>query len=246
MAIYDSIANLYQESKRLPFRKHIEEYTLFKLMSDLQEKSVLDLACGEGIYSRKLKAMGAKTVVGVDISSQMIQLAEKAEKQAPLGIEYIVRDVADLPKLGNFDFVLGSFLLNYAKSKEQLSLFCTSIFKNLKSKGRFVGFNDNPSNDPRYFMTYKKYGFIKSTAPNRNIGDPIRYTFFNSDQTEFQIDNYYLSKEIYEEVFQDVGFQPLHWHSPLISPEGIESFEPGYWSEFIEHPPFISLQASKS
>lgn len=37
--------------------------------SNIEGKKVLDLACGDGYYSRYAKDIGANTVVGVDISS---------------------------------------------------------------------------------------------------------------------------------------------------------------------------------
>ena len=76
---YDRIAPDYQESKLLPFRVYVEEYSTFKLLPDLNGRSVVDLACGEGIYTRKLMQRGATQVVGVDISGEMITLAREAE-----------------------------------------------------------------------------------------------------------------------------------------------------------------------
>ena len=42
---------------------------------------VLDLACGEGFYTRQIARDGATRVVGVDISPEMIALAEELEKR---------------------------------------------------------------------------------------------------------------------------------------------------------------------
>jgi hypothetical protein len=46
---YDKVGRQYKESKRLPFRLHIEEHSMFSLLPDLAGRSVVDLACGEGI-----------------------------------------------------------------------------------------------------------------------------------------------------------------------------------------------------
>ena len=45
---YDAIAERYRESKWLLFRHYIERYTLFAGLGDLRDRTVLDLACGEG------------------------------------------------------------------------------------------------------------------------------------------------------------------------------------------------------
>src|SRR4051794_5212534 len=90
--LYADIAEDYKKSKLRPWRQHIEGYTLFSLIGDLRGKSVLDLACGEGFYTRQLKQRGAARVAGVDISEQMIALARAEEARKPLGIDYYVQD----------------------------------------------------------------------------------------------------------------------------------------------------------
>ena len=47
---------------------------------------VLDLACGEGVYTRQFKREGAVAVTGVDISPGMIALAEVEEQAEPLSM----------------------------------------------------------------------------------------------------------------------------------------------------------------
>src|SRR5262245_20891873 len=171
-AAYDAIAKDYQESKQLPFRMHIEQHMICNLLGPLEGKSVLDLACGDGIYSRRIKARGAKTVIGGDISAEMIALAETEEKRHPCGVHYAVGDAAAYRAPAACDVVLGAYLLNYAKAWEELVRFCQAISENLHPGGRFVGCNDNPANAPRDDGRYRKYGFYKTTPANRTEGEP--------------------------------------------------------------------------
>ena len=76
-ADYDKFARQYKASKRLPFREYIEWYSYNELLGDVSQRSVLDLACGEGYYTRRIKQKGADKVVGVDISGKMIRLAKE-------------------------------------------------------------------------------------------------------------------------------------------------------------------------
>ena len=89
---YDAIAGAYKDSKQLSFRKYIEEYTLFETLGDIGGVKALDLACGEGFYTRKLKHAGAGEVLGVDVSAEMIRLAEAEERARPAGCRYLNRD----------------------------------------------------------------------------------------------------------------------------------------------------------
>jgi ubiquinone/menaquinone biosynthesis C-methylase UbiE len=57
------------------------------LLGDVHGRDVLDLGCGEGHISRLLARAGAK-VTGVDPTARLLQLAEQAERQQPLGIRY--------------------------------------------------------------------------------------------------------------------------------------------------------------
>ena len=72
IAYYDTIVKQYQQFHESPQSRYIDAYTYFNLLGDLAGKSILDLGCGEGFYTRKFKQKGAATVVGVDISEKMI------------------------------------------------------------------------------------------------------------------------------------------------------------------------------
>ena len=217
---------------------------MFDLLGDLRGKEVLDLACGEGIYSRSLIAHGARRVVGVDLSARMVELAQDREKGHLSAIEYRVGDAMKLDAIGAFDLVLGSYLLNYARSKAELLQFCRSIAVNLKPMGRFVGFNDNPANDIAFYPSYRKYGFVKSGRVPRSKGDPITYTFWNPDGTQFLIENYFLTPTTYEAAFKESGLRSFQWHAPRLSAEGSQAFEGGFWNDYLAQPPMIGIEAA--
>ena len=240
---YDSIAKEYKESKELPMRLHIEAYTYFNMLGNLAEKSILDLACGEGFYSRKFKDQGAAKVVGVDISQKMIELAREEETRKFQNIEYILGDVLELGEIGSFDLVVASYLLNYARSSEELLKMCKSIFANLKPGGRFVTINNNPSQAPISYLKTEKYGFIKSIDSPLIEGTPIKYTFINNHK--FTFDNYYLSIPTHEWAFQSVGFKEVRWQSPIVSPDGIKEFGQEFWQDFLDSVPIIGIECFK-
>ncbi|MBO1047533.1 MAG: class I SAM-dependent methyltransferase [Dolichospermum sp. JUN01] len=240
---YDSIAKEYKESKELPMRLHIEAYTYFNMLGNLAEKSILDLACGEGFYTRKFKDQGAAKVVGVDISQKMIELAREEETRKFQNIEYILGDVLELGEIGSFDLVVASYLLNYARSSEELLKMCKSIFANLKPGGRFVTINSNPSQAPVSYLKTEKYGFIKSIDSPLIEGTPIKYTFINNHK--FTFDNYYLSIPTHEWAFQSVGFKEVRWQSPIVSPDGIKEFGQEFWQDFLDSVPIIGIECFK-
>lgn len=135
--------------------------------------SVLDLACGEGVYSRLLMSMGATRVVGVDLSPEMIKLARAHPVS---GCSFLVGDAETLDLRtaptsasvvmleGGFDVVLAMFLLNYARSEVQLLAFLRTARSHLRPGGAMVGFNDFPGHPVELFDTYAKYGFRKEVG----------------------------------------------------------------------------------
>jgi 2-polyprenyl-3-methyl-5-hydroxy-6-metoxy-1,4-benzoquinol methylase len=84
---YDPIAEQYERSKQQPWRAYVEAFTLMRLIGDPTGKKVIDIACGEGFYTRMIRQRGAAKVPGVDLSEKMIGLARASEAQEPLGID---------------------------------------------------------------------------------------------------------------------------------------------------------------
>ena len=159
---YDAVAKEYKRSKLAPWRTYIERYSLLKLLGKVRGKSVLDLACGEGFYSRLVRERVAARVVGVDLSSGMIGLGIAAEKESPLGSEYRVGDAKAYQTDERFDIVAAAYLLNYADTEEKLAAMCQTVARSLKPGGRFVTVNNNPSQSPDRYQATRKYGVVKS------------------------------------------------------------------------------------
>jgi 2-polyprenyl-3-methyl-5-hydroxy-6-metoxy-1,4-benzoquinol methylase len=109
---YDPIAEQYKRAKLQPWRTHVESFTLMNLLGDLSDKSVVDVACGDGYYTRRLRAHGAARVFGIDLSERMIELAWAQEREHRLGIEYEVGDGRDLRLPTQPDIVVAAYLLN--------------------------------------------------------------------------------------------------------------------------------------
>ena len=242
MAQYDAIADAYRDSKQLPFRKHIERYTLFEALGDVRGQTVLDLACGEGFYSRLLKRSGAAEVTGVDISPEMIRLAEEQERQTPLGCRYVACDVADYEPGQPVNLVLAMYLLHYAGTAEKLFRFLRVCHRALLPGGRLVGFNDNVLKPPRGTVSLQKYGIKKTGPAVLHEGAPMRYRFTNSDGRQFEFNNFYLPPETYSEAFVKAGFHDFRWIGVSLEPaERGNSF----WDDFLNDAPVIAYTATK-
>lgn len=243
-AEYDAIAEEYRESKLIPFRLEVEKPTLLAVLGDVRGLSVLDLACGEGIFSRLVRRMGAARVHGVDLSPEMVHLAEQAERQEPLGCTYSVGDAAQLPSdaLGRFDVVMAVYLLNYARAPAELRSMACSIADHLAPGGRLVGMNDNPRNALDRYGPMPEYALAREVAPPRVEGSRVHYTMTNPDGTSFQFDNYWLAPTTYEQVFAEMGLR-FTWVDCIALPEA-DGTTPALWQAFVRDCPLTGFQAT--
>jgi putative methylase len=62
---------------------------------DIQDKKVVDLGCGTGIFSFGAKIANAKEVVGIDIDDQAIKIAKNYAEKNNENIQFITKDVKD-------------------------------------------------------------------------------------------------------------------------------------------------------
>jgi 2-polyprenyl-3-methyl-5-hydroxy-6-metoxy-1,4-benzoquinol methylase len=242
---YDDIADQYKEAKYQLWRTHIERYTILNLVGDIANQTVVDLACGEGFYSRMLKRLGAVDVLGLDLSQGMIDLAKAEESREPLGIDFQVGDAREFQASEPFDFVFAAYLLNYASNFDELTEMCHAIFQSLKPGGRFLTVNNNPCDPVANFSIGKTYEYSKRLEGDLVEGAPIIWTFI-LPEGPLSITNYYISKERLEQALQEVGMRDIRWHPPQVSPEGQAEFGVAHWQPFLQSPPVAFIECFKA
>lgn len=218
-AAYDSIAEKYKGFYKSIQLQFVFCPSFFRYLGNVKDKEVLDLACGEGFFSRLIKERGASRVVGVDISKKMVGLARQQENTNPLGIQYLEYDVKKMPKIGDFDLVSAAFLLHYSKTKPELASMCENIYCNLKKGGRFVALNNNPLNP---FFSAKEYGSTITGKEPPKEGDALLVTLFAGGRKLCSFNNYFWEKGTYENALLGAGFKKVKWHNIVASREGIE------------------------
>lgn len=243
---YDAIADEYIKTEISPLRRYVEKATVLNILGNVQGKSVLDLACGLGKYSRAVKELGASRVVGADNSKEMINQAKLLEQRQPLGIEYLTGDAAQLEDLGTFDIVTAMFLFPYAQTRQTLLDMFSVVFKNLKDSGRLVALTVNPSVPASYFTAPNKHGVYPEANGPIQDGTPIKIKLrYNTQDRDIDLINYYWSKETYDSCLREIGFKQIKWHKMDVSREGIEKYGEGYWQDYLASPHTIVLECNK-
>ena len=243
---YNLIADQYDISFQLaPFRLYVEAYSAFQLLGDLTGKSVLDIATGTGFYARELRRRGATRVVGVDIAEQMVQIAQGAEQQEPLGITYYIQDITQFKADEPFDIALAVYLLHYAPTREALVAMCKSISANLKSGGRFVTYILNPDSDrtPGY---YTEYGLNIHFGDTPSDGEPAPFSVSLGGMTMPEVMAYRWDKTTVDSALTGAGFTNIRWVQPTLSKAGIEQQGLDYYKVYMTHPHAVLIDCTKA
>lgn len=145
---YDEVVednDSYQEQVIKPNLIRLVDAKKGDLPAGRQER-ILDLACGQGFFSRVLSGLGA-LVTGVDIGKELIELAkEKSPKDLPAGrqgIRYINSSADDLKILKDkeFDKVICVLAM---QNIENMQKAISEVSRVLKSGGSFYLILNHP------------------------------------------------------------------------------------------------------
>ena len=241
---YNEIADDYQKTKDHPVKNYCEAFTFLRVLGDVRAKSTLDLACGDGYYTRLIKQQGAAQVIGVDISDHMINKGRAAEEVAPCGISYKVEDATQLGQIGQFDFVTAVSLFPYASTERTLTAMGQTIYDNLRPGGRLVSITLNPNLSVNDLAIYGQYGLRMAAEEPLQDGTRVMVTIDIPDGS-IELSTYYWSQETYERILHQVGFLNIIWHSYQISEAGMKMYGKEYWQPFLAKPYTLILESHK-
>ena len=119
-----------------------EKPALYSLLPDLAGKTVLDLGCGFGENCIRYVDKGAKRVVGVDISENMLAVAESENSHK--SIKYLKMPMEDIGELReHFDVVVSSLAIQYVEDYQGL---VNNIYNLLNDGGVLVFSQEHPIN----------------------------------------------------------------------------------------------------
>ena len=109
------------------------------LLAPKRGERVLDLGCGQGVFSRALAQAGCQ-VTGVDAAPTLIQKARTYPVKPP--VRYLARDAAQIEDLGEFD---AASAILCVQNMEHLDVVSTAAAKVLKSGGRMLWVVNHPA-----------------------------------------------------------------------------------------------------
>lgn len=238
----------YQEwlNKKGLGHSHLEKPAMYSALGKIRGKTILCLGCGAGEECAHLQSLGAKKVIGIDLSNSLITIAK--EKFPTLDFQ-----VMDMEKLffkpNTFDLVYSSLVLHYVKNWKRV---LQQVRKVLKRNGIFLFSTHHPA----YWSSEKKetskekvrlLGSKKNKINHRTkiYGDYLHVRKINDVWYDnFKVTYYHkpfavMLTEILNSQFQIVAcLEP----QPLYSAKKIN---PEFWELYQKLPLFIIFKLKK-
>lgn len=122
------------------YNDFVEQPAIKSALSNLNGKSILDFGCGTGQFAKFCIENGASKVLGIDISRNMIEQANKDNKHEK--IEYICISIEDLELQDQkFDIIISSLAVHYIEDYPALIKKVSSL---LNKNGEFIFSTEHP------------------------------------------------------------------------------------------------------
>lgn len=210
---------------------------LKKMLPKLNDKNVLDIGCGFGWHCRYTSENGAKYVLGIDISENMINRAKKTENQNNIEYKCIAMEDLDI-KDKSFDLVISSLALHYVKDFDSI---CKKVYDVLEKNGDFIFSVEHPiftSNEKQDFE-YTDDNEISHWPIDNYLHESIRHTNFLGED----VIKYHRTVETYLNTLIKSGFI-INKISELLALNDMVDENP-YLINELKRPMFLLISASK-
>ena len=194
---YDKNFKVWLEKKGLG-HSHLEKPAMYSQLGNIHGKTILCLGCGAGEECAHIKFLGAKRVVGIDISKSLIHAAKKNF----LDIEFEVMDMEKLKfAQSSFDLVYSSLVLHYVKDWTKV---LSEVSRVLKKNGIFLFSTHNPV----YWGAYKK----------EDKNEKLQILVYKKDKRTKKIELYgdYLNIRKINDIWFG-NFKVTYYHKPFSS-----------------------------
>ncbi|MDD3212434.1 MAG: class I SAM-dependent methyltransferase [Eubacteriales bacterium] len=247
---WDRMAEAYEQftSGNESYSYRIEWPCIQQLLPDISGKSVVDLGCGTGRFTFWLEEKNPRTIIGVDLSDDMLRLAKAKAKALGSNAAFYKDDIARYHAEETFDLVFSSTTSHYIRDLDALF---TNIYSLLKPGGTCILSAMNPVYTAQYPVWDGGDTFPDDDAWTVRYMDRRERSYIQPwIEYNPSLDNF-LSRS-YQHTFSDYINAILRAKLTLL--EAREPLPPEEWKEkyperyegFIETPSYLVLKMRKN
>ncbi|PLS15165.1 SAM-dependent methyltransferase [Bacillus sp. M6-12] len=227
---YDRFAYVYDElMKEAPYDKWLSLLLSRMAAYQVRGNEILDLACGTGEFTIELARHGF-SVKGVDLSADMLSVAQEKAIRHGFSIPFFQQNMAELQGLGESDCVtIFCDSLNYLQDESDIIETFFKVHQQLKENGLFMFdvhsihkmeniFKDNTFtlNEEEVAYIWNSYGGEKPFSVEHEltffVHDEVTGLYERFDEVHYQR-TYHV--EVYEKWLKESGFEVLEVLSDL-------------------------------
>lgn len=218
-------------------------FDLFKKIG--KNKVVLDVACGEGYFSRKMAPI-AKKIIAFDNSEGMIEAAKEQNFEYKQKIDYRVADMNNLSFIpsASIDICICNFVLHYLHP-DRYPIFFKEIRRVLRKGGKLILCGPHP-----YYYPGNTIGGTMSIKGSKNFdylksrGKYFQGTIRTIYGQFLKVGFYHALLGDYLNSLSDSGLKLEKYIEPSVKKSLLKKFKK--LNKLEETPIYIVLQAVKS
>jgi ubiquinone/menaquinone biosynthesis C-methylase UbiE len=216
----------------------VEQLAILSLLPDVKGMTVLDLGCGAGDLCRRIQSLGARQIIGVDISANMLELAQR---NILAGVTFQQKAMEDLDfNQEMFDLVVSSLAFHYIVDLQKMF---RNIYHFLKPSGWLLFSIEHP-----VFTSSQgiHHGWIKDSSGNKLCWPVDHYSKEGKRESHWFVEGvikYHRTISTIMNSLINTGFTI----KTVVEPIGTEEDE-RMWPELMDirrRPSFLIVKASK-
>lgn len=230
-----------RNNSTINFNDCIETPILLAMLPNLHGKSILDIGCGMGQHAKQYSEMGAKSILGIDISEKMLEYARK--HFCADNITYHQMALEDICVLNQtFDLVTSSLVFDYVQNFDELM---RNVYALMKDDAEFVFSMSHPM-ETAYDGQYPRY--TRSESGERLYANINNYFVEGQRKIRWVVDDYELYHRTFSSILNSLinaGFLIEECQESHISDE-LRTQYPDMFGGTIHRPDFVFFRCKKA
>lgn len=243
---YNKSAKSYNDASHVPSIT-LESQLIKMALGDASGLIALDLGGGAGLHAREAIELGASRVDIVDLSSEMLKVAQDVEESIGRKDRIrcyeanVAKPMNHLPLDKEYDIVMANWIFDHASEIEILEGMWQNISKYLKPGGIFVGVRVADLHGPA--ASDEKYG-VSMRNPKPVPGGFTYTTIVHADDPwDFQGTSLDISRSGSFELHEKYGLKDIQI-MPHEKAEAMQN-DPSFWELWRQRPVFAVVRGTK-